>query len=277
MTPTERTAPLEITEPSLPENTVVFNENTNANNSFDDLTISTDVGSLKTVAFNDIHSFNPSISTLGNTGKNRRNLLRPLSVNLFASSNVALAPKGNVSEKSRLGSNSTFGIEVLKHDVNWSYGLGVNVSHKTGLNHELSLTRSNYGTRLYRDNQTVTYKSISSIGIPVGVNYHRGRDVFGLRLAPTWNVLVNSTYHRYNNYNSDELLVKNNYGIKEGISPFDVRLQLMYQRRLTEKLSIGVNMTTGLINQIDPNVITNSDGLYEFSVGLNLNYTILNF
>jgi hypothetical protein len=86
--------------------------------------------------------------------------------------------------------------------------------------------------------------------------------------------MVNSTYHRYTNYNSDELLVKNNYGIKEGINPFDLRLKLMYQRRLNENLAVGVNVSTGFFNQIDPNIITNSKGMKEFSVGVNVQYTL---
>ena len=210
----------------------------------------------------------------GFKNKPRRNRMLPISVNLTASSNLALAPEGNISNPSRIGSNSSFGIEVLKHQVNWSLSLGTKFSHKTGLNHELLRTNATYGARLYREYQSVKYNSIGSIGIPVGVNYHRKRSVFGIRLTPTWNVMVNSTYHRYNNYNSDELLVNNNYGIKEGINPFDLSLKLMYQRRLTENLAVGVNVSTGFFNQIDPNMITDSKGMKEFSVGLNVQYTI---
>lgn len=209
--------------------------------------------------------------------RNRRVTLRPLSIRLFAASNISLAPKGNISDASRVGSSNALGIEVLKHQVNWSYSLGVNWTHRTGVNHELLLTRSTYGARLYREYQSVKYKSIGSIGIPVGVNYHQRRNVFGIKVTPTWNLAINSTYHRYNNYNSQELLVKNNYGIKEGINSFDMRLQFMYERRITERFAVGVNFSTGLLNQIDQELIPNTQGLREYSIGLNASYTLKSF
>lgn len=233
---------------------------------------------LKTVPAVVISTVNSPLvnqTTLGQLNTSKRGLhLRPLSINLTANMNAALAPTGNVENKARLGSSTSLGIEVQKHLVNWSYSLGTTISHRTGLNHELFIAKSTYGARLYREYQSVSYKSFNSIGIPVGVNYHHKRDVFGFKLIPTWNLMVNSTYHRYNNYNSDELLVRNNYGIKEGINPFDLKLQLSYQRRITERLSVGMNITKGFFNQIDQNIITNSDGLRDFSVGFSMNYTL---
>ncbi|MFK7785294.1 MAG: hypothetical protein AB8B56_09265 [Crocinitomicaceae bacterium] len=225
--------------------------------------------------------FHPEISQLESHELNKERLprmrIRPLSIRLVAATNAALAPKGNVSDASRVGSSNLVGIELMKHQVNWSYSFGINIAHRTGLNHELLLTRSTYGARLYREYQSVNYKSIGSIGIPVGVNYHLRRNVFGIRIMPTWNVMVNSTYHRYTNYNAQELLVKNNYGIKEGINTFDMRLRLMYERRITERLALGVNLSTGFFNQIDQTLIPDTKGLKEYSIGLNASYTILNF
>jgi hypothetical protein len=255
---------------------------TPSSNSFvDDGLGLTDIGTLNTDEIRTMDMLNPGISYTksldSKNGRIPRMRIRPLSVRLFAASNLALAPEGNVSDASRLGSSNQLGIEVLKHQVNWSYSLGMNFAHRTGLNHELLLEKSTYGARLYREYQSVTYKSIGSIGIPVGVNYHHRRNVFGIRMTPTWNVMVNSTYHRYNNYSSDELLVENNYGIKEGINAFDLRLQLMYERRITERFSLGVNFAAGLFNQIDETLIPNTKGLYEYSVGVNASYTLMKF
>lgn len=267
----------EMGSSSKDRSALISSSNNHANEPID-LSASSNMEQLHTVSLMDLSKRNDELSNSNDLDVLRKKLNRrrfgPVSFNLVMGSNLALAPSGNVSNKARFGTQSSIGLDVRKHYAKWSYGVGADFTHRTGLNHELTLVKSTYGARLYREYQSVQYKSINSIGIPVSMYYHRKRDVFGLKLTPTWNVLVNSTYHRYTNYNTDELLVHNNYGIKEGIRPFDLKLQLNYQRRLSEKFSVGISVTKGFFNQIDQTVITNSKGLREFSVGLNANYTL---
>lgn len=267
----------EIRRSSADRSALISASNNHANEPINP-SVSSDMEQLRTISFMDLSKRNDELSNSNDLDILRKKLNRrrfgPISINLVMGSNLALAPSGNVSNKARFGTQSSVGLEVRKHYAQWSYGVGANLTHRTGLNHELNLVKSTYGARLYREYQSVQYKSINSVGIPVSMYYHRKRDIFGLKVIPTWNILVNSTYHRYTNYNSDELLVRNNYGIKEGINPFDLQLQLNYQRRLSEKFSVGISVTKGFFNQIDQTIITNSMGLREFSVGINANYTL---
>jgi len=174
---------------STPISSIKLEKSSKPEMSFQPEELSQQTSSLAALSLPTISLNSPEIvrseSLNGFKNKPRRNRMLPISLNLVASSNVALAPKGNISNQSRIGSNTSLGIELTKHQVNWSLSLGANFSHKTGLNHELLRTKATYGTRLYREHQSVEYKSIGSVGIPVGVNYHRKRDVFGIRLTPT--------------------------------------------------------------------------------------------
>lgn len=190
---------------------------------------------------------------------------------------VAQAPKGNSENAVPVGLGGYVGIGYGFTFKRMEFRAGVNFGYRNGINHDLVYNRRFYGTQLFEETDAVSYKGIARLEVPLELCLSRGRHTFGFGVTPVWNAGVNSTYHKYNSYSDEEMLVRNNYGIREGINDFDVRLSLQYEARLTGRLSLGGRASVGLFNQINPEIFSGSNGLREVSGTLYLKYNILAF
>lgn len=190
---------------------------------------------------------------------------------------IGYAPRGNAEERSLIGLGGLVGIGYQMQVSNWIFSTGVSVNYRTGINTDLQYNRKYYGARLYTETDHVSYKAITRLEFPLSALVIVNRNTVGVGLIPVYNAAVNSSYHRFNSYDNNELFVKNNFGIRDGIKKYDLKVQLSYSRLLTESFEFGGNASVGLFDQIDREIITNSNGYRDVSLGIFIKYHFLRF
>ena len=190
---------------------------------------------------------------------------------------LAYAPNGNATDKSFMGLGGSAGIGYEIQIKYWIFSTGVTINYRTGINNDLQYNRKYYGSRLYTETDQISYKAITRLEFPLSANYIVDKNVFGMSVIPVYNAAVNSTYQRFNSYNDDQLVVKNNFGIRDGIKKYDLKVQVSYSRRISESLEFGGNASLGLFNQIDTGIISDSKGYRDISLGVFMKYNFLRF
>jgi len=190
---------------------------------------------------------------------------------------IAYAPKGNATEKSLIGWGSIAGVGYQMELRKWTYSAGINLEYRTGLNNDIRYERRYYGARLYTETDLISYKALMRLEFPINAQIKFDKNALGFGITPVYNAGVKSTYQRFNSYNNNNLFVNNNFGIREGVKKYDLKIQLNYARQLTNSLEASGSVSVGLMNQINRNTITNSKGYRDVSIGVSLKYNLLTF
>lgn len=206
---------------------------------------------------------------------------RIVAADFYLTSGVSLAyaPKGNATDRTSVGLGTGVGIGYQMRFRRMAIATGVNIVYRNGINNELRYDREYYGARLrpYVETDIISYKALTRLEFPLTALIIRDKNAFGLGITPVYNASVNSTYQRFNTYNDDRIFVKNNFGIREGIKKYDVKVHCSYARDITRSLQVTGDFSAGLVNQIDRTIITNTRGYRDISFSISLKYNILRF
>ena len=196
---------------------------------------------------------------------------------LNAGAMITNAPVGNVKDRKYIGFGFRGGIGYSYVKNNWGLETGVNFLVRNAINHQTCEVQKIYGSRLYEIEQKSNYKNMMSLEIPLLATYSINKHRIGLGASGVYNFALQSTLTESNLQEDTEVLVRNNYGVRDGITPFDLRLQLNYQYQLNKKFSVGLNAQFGLVNQIDRSVIADSKGYRDINATVFLKYNIFKF
>lgn len=188
---------------------------------------------------------------------------------------MANAPEGNVKDRTALGYGFKGGLGYSFMKKNWGFETGLNFIYRTGLNHELAYNRKLFGTKLWEETDLVRYKAMVSLELPVLAKAQFKNHVVGVGLSGVWNMSAHSSYSQFKSYSDEVSVVNNNFGTKDGLKPFDLRMQLQYEYQFKSGIAIGVNAHFGMINQIDSDIMMNSSGYRDVGGTLFLKYNFI--
>lgn len=178
---------------------------------------------------------------------------------------------------------NSFGIEYLmssgKNFPNFEFGGNLKINHvrQTQLGtEERSSVYDKHGevTKYWRKLQLkdMVYANLNGV-----VNYrvapvHKLK--FGLGIEYLSSVRSNMSY-RVDNLSSDITTVNNNWGVKEGLNKFDMRLSIGYEFEVSNRFAIQFNSSIGLFDRTDNEFMKDIQSDREINLMMGLKYNFV--
>lgn len=144
---------------------------------------------------------------------------------------------------------------AYKLNPKWSIGAGIQYSRKS-MNFRKEQTFSQYSFKRTDEKLGVSYDQLHYAQLPIQLNFHQERHTVSAQIVPSYAFGVATSYQRERfNHELDAFEsvaeVKNNYGVTEGIQPFDLQIGVGYSYALTSFIDIGANVSLGTFDVTD--------------------------
>lgn len=132
---------------------------------------------------------------------------------------------------------------------NWSIGTAIQYTRKS-MNFTKKETYSRYSFGRTDEVVALNYDQLHSLQIPLKASFNHKKHTVTASVAPTYTFAVTTSFqHQRFNHEMDQFEVidevSNNYGIDEGIQPFDLQVGLGYSYAINSFMDIGGQFNVG--------------------------------
>jgi hypothetical protein len=143
----------------------------------------------------------------------------------------------------------SFGLGYSYYRKGWGFSAGITLHNIYANNLNINNQSKVYGFGVTDYEQRIDYKQLYNVEFPLSAEYRTGKHLFTIGVGPTYTF---GTLLQYSEQ-IDEKVTEQSWklGPKQGLQPFGMKSNVSYQLQINSSISVGVQLSTQLINQID--------------------------
>lgn len=162
-------------------------------------------------------------------------------------------------------------LNYRKKDFLFSTGAGISVEQNVGIT--VSERAKVYGFGVTNFENSLNYKTLVDITVPLQFAYQKGGNTFGI--GTQFCYLAGSSMRFESKENGQTMLADNLTGITTGLNPLNVDAYGFYERSIGKNISLGVRISQQLTSRIaDDNYFNNLDRNRTLNGQVYLKYSI---
>jgi hypothetical protein len=167
--------------------------------------------------------------------------------------------------------SASFKLDYKKKGFVFSSGLGLQIEQNTGIT--VSERAQVYGFGVTNFENSLNYKTLIDLTIPIQVAYETGKNRFGF--GAQLRCLATSKMRFESKENGEIMSADNLSGLTTGLNPFNADAYGFYERAISQNISLGLRVTQQLTSRISSDdYFNNLDRTKTFNGQVYLKYML---